>query len=289
MEKLLGRVNRIIPFSNVDGPGNRLAIFFQGCNIRCIYCHNPETIKDCINCGECVFSCPKGALSIEIDDNGNKKVKYSQAKCVECDQCIRTCRYNSSPRVQFFTAEEILKEIMEYKEYIRGITVSGGEPTLQAPFITELFNLVKPLGLTCFVDTNGVFDIESAEMKALIEVTDKFMVDIKAVSETERLCGVNFRAIHLDNLKKLLQLDKVYEVRTVLIKNYMDMENTVEIVAKVVKDYPAVHYKIIRVHPAGLHEAERKKIREDIPEIDEVNQLAEKARNIGVKTVEVIL
>ena len=40
-----GIVNKIIPFSNVDGPGNRLSIFFQGCNFDCLYCHNPETIE----------------------------------------------------------------------------------------------------------------------------------------------------------------------------------------------------------------------------------------------------
>ena len=41
-------VNKIIPFSCIDGPGNRTAIFFQGCNLKCTYCHNPETINKCL-------------------------------------------------------------------------------------------------------------------------------------------------------------------------------------------------------------------------------------------------
>ena len=62
MEELTAVVNKIIPFSNVDGPGNRLAIFFQGCNLHCVYCHNSETINVCNNCGECVDGCPAGSL-----------------------------------------------------------------------------------------------------------------------------------------------------------------------------------------------------------------------------------
>ncbi|PWX63734.1 glycine radical enzyme activase, partial [Clostridium perfringens] len=50
-------INKIIPFSCVDGPGNRMVIFFQGCNFKCLYCHNPETINKCISCGKCVENC----------------------------------------------------------------------------------------------------------------------------------------------------------------------------------------------------------------------------------------
>ena len=57
-------VNKIIPFSCIDGPGNRTAIFFQGCNFKCTYCHNPETINKCVNCGKCVKVCPVNALNI---------------------------------------------------------------------------------------------------------------------------------------------------------------------------------------------------------------------------------
>ena len=53
------RINKIIPFSNVDGPGNRMAIFFQDCPFSCLYCHNPETINECINCGKCEKVCPQ--------------------------------------------------------------------------------------------------------------------------------------------------------------------------------------------------------------------------------------
>jgi pyruvate formate lyase activating enzyme len=73
-------VNKIIPFSSVDGPGNRTSIFLQECNINCKYCHNPETRNLCINCMACVEKCPTGAL-LNVDG----KVTFDYNKCVLCD------------------------------------------------------------------------------------------------------------------------------------------------------------------------------------------------------------
>lgn len=274
-------VNKIIPFSNVDGPGNRLAIFFQGCNIHCVYCHNPETINKCVGCMECVSKCPVEAIK---DNDGN--ISFNQKLCVECDTCIKTCKKFSSPRTAEYTVEELLKIIDDYKLFIRGITVSGGEPTLRADFITELFKEVKKLGLTCFVDTNGFFD--KANMVPLIEVTDKFMVDIKAVDNIEKLCATDMRN-NLDNLKYLLSLNKVYEVRSVIIEDYMDVENTTTTVASIIKDYPEVTYKLIRVHAVGLQEKQKELIKAKIPSEERISSLVEKIKKIGVEKVEVIL
>lgn len=274
-------VNKIIPFSNVDGPGNRLSIFFQKCNVSCVYCHNHETINECKNCKICIAKCPKGAISF-IEN----KVVYNEEKCSECDTCIKVCPYSSSPRTKEYTVKELVKIIDEYKSFVRGITVSGGEATLRAPFVTELFKEVKKLGLTCFVDTNGFFDIDS--IGELIDVTDKFMVDIKAVDKIKELCGVNLEN-NLENLKYLLDLDKVYEVRTVLIKKYMDLENTVKTVSNILKDYPNVIYKLIRVHSIGLREEQKEIINGNIPTQEEVKRLGKMAEEMGVKNVEYIL
>jgi pyruvate formate lyase activating enzyme len=274
-------INKIIPFSNVDGPGNRVAIFFQGCNINCLYCHNHETIKKCIHCLACIPGCPTGA--IEAVDG---KVVFDEKLCTECDQCIKTCQYSSSPRTKEYSIEELVEYIDGFKVFVRGITVSGGEPTLHADFITELFKKVKPLGLTCFVDTNGFFD--KAQIAALIEETDKFMVDIKAVEQIETLCGTKMKN-NLENLKFLLNKDKVYEVRTVITKDYMDVENTLNTVASILKAYPEVIYKLIRVHATGLRDEQREKLKNSIPSEEYVRQLAEQVKEIGVQKIELIL
>jgi pyruvate formate lyase activating enzyme len=273
-------VNKIIPFSNVDGPGNRLSIFFQECNVNCVYCHNHETINLCRSCKLCIGKCPKKALSFF-----ENKIVYNEEKCCECDTCIKICPCSSSPRTKEYTVDELLKIIDEYKLFIRGITVSGGEATLKAPFVTELFKRVKKLGLTCFVDTNGFFNKNHIE--ELIDVTDKFMIDIKAVDKIEELCGTKLKN-NLENLEYLLKQNKVYEVRTVLIENYMDMENTVKTVANIIKDYPEVIYKLIRVHITGLREEQKEIIKGNIPSEEYVRELVNMAEKIGVRKIESI-
>lgn len=103
---LVAPVNRIIPFSNVDGPHNRCAIFFQSCPFHCLYCHNPETINYCINCGDCLKTCPVGALSFI-----NNKVVWDKNKCVNCDTCIHTCKHLASPKITYMSVEEVLEII----------------------------------------------------------------------------------------------------------------------------------------------------------------------------------
>ncbi|MEW9123909.1 MAG: YjjW family glycine radical enzyme activase [Thermotaleaceae bacterium] len=273
-------INKIIPFSNVDGPGNRLAIFFQGCNIHCIYCHNYETIHSCVHCMDCLKGCPTHALS-----NIEGMVVYNEKLCIGCDQCIRVCKHSASPRTKVYGVEELYEIIEGYRPFIRGITVSGGEPTLQADFITELFKKVKPLGLTCFVDTNGFFSRE--QIKSLIDTADKFMIDIKAVENIERVCGKKLENA-LENLKYLLQLDKVHEVRTVIVLDYLDVENTVWQVAHILKDFPRVMYKLIPIHLMGLNSFQKESLQDKVPSKEYMKALREQVIKTGVINVAII-
>jgi pyruvate formate lyase activating enzyme len=229
----------------------------------------------------CVPGCPTGAIKAV-----NGQVIFDEKLCTECDQCIKTCKYSSSPRTKEYSVDELIEYIDGFKAFIRGITASGGEPTLHADFITELFKRVKLLGLTCFVDTNGFFDKE--QIAELIEETDKFMVDIKAVDKIETLCGTSMKH-NMDNLKYLLEKDKIYEVRTVITMDYMDVENTLHTVASILKDYPEVIYKLIRVHATGLREEQKQKLKDSIPSEEYVRQLEEQVKEIGVQKIELVL
>ena len=170
---MLGYVRKIIPQSAVDGPGNRTAIFLQGCNIRCAYCHNPETWE-------------------------------------------RT----SNNEVRQMSATEVAEEVKKGIPFIRGITVSGGECMLQAEFMEELFELIKPLGLSCLIDSNGTIPFQS--YPRLLELTDGVMLDVKAWDSSvyKRLTGADNDNIVKDNLRLLSKSGKLTEVRIVCLPSF---------------------------------------------------------------------
>ena len=174
---ILAPVNKIIKSSVVDGPGNRCAIFLQGCNFNCMYCHNPETINNCFNCGKCVDTCPANALSI-IDN----KVVWDDKKCVDCDTCIKTCDHNASPKIKYMNALDVMEVVKECMPFIKGITTSGGECSLHKDFLVELFTLAKKENLSCLIDSNGSLDYSSEDFKELIDLADGVMLDVKAIN-----------------------------------------------------------------------------------------------------------
>lgn len=275
VEQLL--VNQIIPFSNVDGSGNRCSIFVQGCQLNCLYCHNSETIKLCCHCGICVETCPVEALSIVKD-----KVVYDASLCTHCDRCIKICPYQSTPKARYYTIKELVDIIKKYKPYIRGITVSGGEATLYYQFLLELFKQVKMIGLTCYIDTNGFFNY--SKLEPLIMITDGFLFDIKAVEKQKELCNIE-SSIHINNLEKLLKLNKIIEVRTVLLNNYMNQEKTLETVCNLLKNNKKVPYRLIKAHLTGLTEQQKSKIGKSIISDRKMKELSKKVMALGITVI----
>lgn len=275
-----GIVNKIIPFSSVDGPGNRTSIFLQGCNFNCIYCHNPETINLCSNCGLCLLSCPTKALT---KDNG--KVLWNKANCCNCDSCIKTCNSCSSAKVQSMSADEVMEEIMNYKPFISGITVSGGECTLQEEFLVELFKRAKKENLTCFIDSNGSKDFR--KMHELTKLCDKVMLDVKVWDKDTHNKYIQFDNTNvLNNLEYLISIDKLYEVRTVVVPDIFNNEETVERVSKIIgKSSLNIRYKLIIFRALGVRE-EIKNMKS--PTLDTMEQLKSIAHKNGVKDVVIV-
>ena len=276
-------LNKIIKFSNVDGPGNRMAIFFQNCNFNCKYCHNPETISLCVGCGKCVEVCPSKAL----EKVGNE-IRWIEKNCIQCDRCTEICSYNSSPKVKNITVEELLNEIRKVKSFIKGITVSGGESTLNYIFLTELFKRIKEEfpKLTCFVDTNGSLNLSDEKYKDFVNITDSFMLDVKAWDEKEHLdlVGVDNKNV-IKNLKYLLLIKKLYEVRTVIVDKYLNNELTVKEVSKIISN-ANIRYKIIKYRSIGVRESMKNDLK--IPTDIILQELKEIANSLNVKNALVI-
>lgn len=270
-------VNRIIPFSNVDGPGNRTAIFFQGCCFDCMFCHNPETIHMCRDCGACVEGCPAGALSVD----GEGKVRWDHRLCVQCDRCIKICPHGASPRVREMTVDEVMAEIRRSAPYIEGITTSGGECTLRNEFLIELFGQARGLGLSCLIDSNGSFDFERDPR--VLAVSDGVMLDVKAVEKSWSDKLISYpREIVLKNLDYLLDAEKLYEVRTLIFPG-RDEQNA-ETVRYVAEHIGArCRYKLIRYRPFGVRERYQKILGEYETDESYARRFVELAKDCGAE------
>lgn len=272
-------VNRIIPSSLVDGPGNRVAVFLQECGFACKYCHNPETINKCINCGNCIDSCPTHALTFE-----NNKIKWNPDLCCNCDTCIQTCTHSSSPKTRLMTPQQVLDEIRLPLTFARGITTSGGECTIHSHFLSELFTLVHQMGKSTFIDTNGQHLLQ--EMPWLMKETDQAMLDIKSTNDEEHkmLTGHSCDTV-LDNLEYLLHEHKLFEIRTVVVPGLLDNERTVDTASQIIASNPSVRYKLIRFRNWGVR-GELKNHRS--PSMEEMEKLSKIARANGVKDIVII-
>lgn len=234
-------INRIIPISTVDGPGARTAIFVQGCNLRCAYCHNPETINLCINCGICVPECPVEALTIE-----DGKVKWDEDICISCDNCINVCPHLSSPKVKLHSPESLMEEIKPNIPFIRGITVSGGECTLYPNFISKLFSLAKEKGKYTLMDANGKIDF--SKYPEMLDNADGVMLDIKAWDDLvfKNLTGRDRDVSICENIRYLLDRKKLFEIRLVCEKDWVDVENSlISLKECIPKDYSDITLKLI--------------------------------------------
>lgn len=225
MSKVRGLVNRIIRFSSVDGPGNRLVIFFQGCNMNCINCHNPHTIGICSHCGRCVDECPVQALSLICRKDGRKEIQFEESVCINCDHCLEVCPEDSNPRSHWMNVDELIQEILKVASFLSGITVSGGEASQQLEFVQHLFTRIKEddslSRLTTFIDSNGTLAKEGWEQ--LNPVLDGAMIDLKAIRSDvhQRLTGISNERV-LESIQYLAQQQKLFEIRLLIIPEYND-------------------------------------------------------------------
>ncbi|MBL0543538.1 YjjW family glycine radical enzyme activase [Aeromonas caviae] len=222
-EALLTRsalVSRVLPFSCVDGPGNRLVLFLQGCNFRCPGCHNPHTIGLCDDCGDCLAVCPSGALTMS-----EGKVHWQEALCTDCDACLEACPRSANPKTRQMSVAEVLALLRRYGPLLTGVTVSGGEATTQLPFVIALFTAIKAAPdlarFTCLLDSNG--SLGKTGWQRLLPVLDGAMIDLKGWCEPVHLALTGRgRERVLASLQLLAQAGKLAEVRLLMVPGRSD-------------------------------------------------------------------
>jgi pyruvate formate lyase activating enzyme len=257
-----GYITHIQHFSIHDGSGIRTTVFLKGCNLKCYWCHNPETLnpkpeiqlfpEKCIGCGECITSCPQSAHVIQ---KGNKV--FLRERCIGCGKCTEGCFAGSLILVgKKVTSDFVVEDLLQDKEFYEtsggGITISGGEPLFQHEFTFEILKKCKEKGIHTAIESNIAWNWERIEL--LIPVTDLFIFDIKMRNSKlhKKATGLSNELV-LSNAKKLDEAGVPIIVRTPVISGLNDNMEEIGGIAEFISTLKSVlYYELLPYHPLGI-------------------------------------
>ncbi len=187
MNSLTGRILHLQRLSTEDGPGIRTTVFFKGCPLRCVWCHNPESLSRepqiqwfavrCLGCETCLEACPEGCLK-----RTEAGLIIDRQRCNGCGECAEACPAGAIELLgKMVTVDELLSELRKDRAYYDasggGVTLSGGEPTLQVDFVEALLRDLQAEGISTALDTCGLCTPETLDR--LLPFTDLVLYDLK--------------------------------------------------------------------------------------------------------------
>lgn len=218
-------------FAVHDGDGIRTTVFLKGCPLKCVWCHNPESISfdtqlayyenKCVSCGECVSVCQTKAQKMI---NGSHL--FERGLCANCGRCEDACFSNA---LQLYgkeiTVDELLPILLEDKDFYEnsggGVTVSGGECLMHPDFCHELLKKLKENQVHTAIDTCGF--VSRTAIDNVMPYTDIFLYDLKSYDEDVHIkCTGQSNKIILENLKYIDNCGKKTEIRIPYVPNYND-------------------------------------------------------------------
>jgi len=228
----IGLISRIQKYSTKDGPGNRNTVFLKGCTLNCLWCSNPELIRqqpellytssNCISCGLCIDVCPHEALSYDDDE----LIIVDREKCVGSGECVEVC---PSEALELVGKEisvgdlvvELMKDAVFYQTSDGGVTFSGGEPLCQAGFVRQVAEELKKQGVHTALDTAG--DVPWSDFEEVLDVIDLVLYDLKTMDRDlhKQLTGHDNDLI-FENARKLAKKNIPIHIRLVLVPGLND-------------------------------------------------------------------
>lgn len=238
-------ITDIQKYSIHDGIGIRTTVFFKGCPLSCVWCHNPETQKfssqllfqseKCTGCGSCVNACPRHAISIE---SGISVTDHQICNC--CGNCMDYCLQNIREiSGKDYTVDELIREIEKdkvfYEQSNGGVTLSGGEVLSQnMDYIEELLSKLKQKGYRVNLDTSGYGHY--SYLVRIMKYVDTFLYDIKMIDPVlhKKYTGVD-NSLILENLKKLSNAKANIWIRIPMIGGVNNTTTCIEEMAKFLK------------------------------------------------------
>jgi pyruvate formate lyase activating enzyme len=261
-----GTIFDIKKFAVHDGPGIRSTVFFKGCPLRCLWCHNPEGISPapeimvfsdrCLKgCGDCLPACPQQALS-----KRRGTIVLDRSRCDGCGACAAACPSEALQVTgRSVGVDEVIGEVARdvpfYRESGGGATFSGGEPLLQPDFLLELLAACRGEKIHTAVDTSGHarFDV----FERLLPLVDLFLFDLKTVDDARhRLLTGSGNRLLLENLERLSRAGAPLAVRVPLVPGVNDAERDLEQAADFCAALPRRH----PIHILPYHRGYRGKL-----------------------------
>jgi len=256
-----GMVFSIQRFSLQDGPGIRTTVFLKGCPLRCDWCSNPESqtldpeimfrSHNCQSCGTCAEICKVQAITLEDSfPHLNREI------CTLCMDCVTACLNGALETTgERLTIEAVVEEASKdelfYSNSGGGVTLSGGEPLLQADFAYRLLKGCKEKGLQTALDTCGHISWDA--MQRALEYTDLVLFDLKHLKPEKHLQGTCVgNDLILENLKKAVQsnLTRIW-IRIPVIEDYNDSQEYFQELAAFLKTMPIEKVSLLAYHEWG--------------------------------------
>lgn len=285
------RITNIKRFAVHDGDGIRTTIFLKGCPLKCIWCHNPETIRaekqlafyahKCTNCGKCAEICVCHTIGTVH--------KFNRESCIVCGKCTVVCPNDA---LEIFGEDKSVDEIYDlllrdksfYDESGGGVTLSGGECLLQADECGNLLRKLHTVGINTAVDTCGF--VPQSAIDKVIPYTDTFLYDIKAFDEDVHIkCTGASNKLILENLRYIDKRGIPIEIRIPYIPDYND--NQIEKIGKFISELK--HITAVRILPYHNYAASEytalgseNTLPKNLPEAEQINSAAELLRRYSI-------
>jgi pyruvate formate lyase activating enzyme len=252
-------------YSVHDGPGIRTLVFFKGCPLRCRWCQNPESLdaereiaffaSKCIACGECAKACPKGAIVLEADR------RIDRSLCDRCGRCAEVCYAEALTVIGKEYGVRTLLDVVErdrpfYEQSGGGVTVSGGEPTLQSDFLLGFLRAAKEAGLNTVIETCGAF--AWSKFGKLLPYLDIIYFDLKVIDEKEhkRLTRTSNKRI-LANARRLVESGKKVVFRVPLVPGMTDTEQNLSDLIDLLGEFEREDVHLLPYHKMGESKLQR--------------------------------